>query len=64
MQTDFFLACPVLGAICVRMETSLLKTWAAGFELITDGFERIALCAGRGKMLLGRKFHLKPYYVC
>lgn len=50
MQTDFFLACPVLGAICVRMETSLLKTWAAGFELITDGFERIALCAqGEGR---------------
>lgn len=32
MQTDFFLACPILDAICVRMEKSLLKMWSANFK--------------------------------
>lgn len=32
MQTDFFLACPILDTICVRMEMSLLKMWSASFK--------------------------------
>lgn len=32
MQTDFFLACPILDAICVGTEMSLLRMWSAGFK--------------------------------
>lgn len=32
MQTDFFLACSIIDAICVRMEVSLLKMWSASFK--------------------------------